>query len=89
MIKALDLKMRMGALTGAEKEKYEQQFIPKLITPEEAKALKENSAEQEEGEETASVQEAAPVSDEREENPQIDSIRIRDDKDLSLSLIHI
>lgn len=35
VMKALDLKLRMGALTGAEKEKYEQQFIPKLITPEE------------------------------------------------------
>ena len=25
-MKAMDLKQRMGALTGAEKERYEQQF---------------------------------------------------------------
>lgn len=39
VMKAYDLKMRMGELTGKEKEKYEQQFIPKLITPEEAEKM--------------------------------------------------
>ena len=48
VIKALDLKMRMGLLTGAEREKFEKQFIPKLLKPEEAKALKENMEKQEE-----------------------------------------
>ena len=36
VMKALDLKNRMGQLTGAEKEKYEKQFIPTLKTVEEA-----------------------------------------------------
>ena len=29
------------ALTGAEKERYEQQFVPKLLKPEEADTIKE------------------------------------------------
>ena len=69
-MKALDLKMRMGLLTGAEKEKYEKQFIPKLLKPEEAKALKENMEKQEE--------KPAPEP----EKPEIESIQIRNDKDL-------
>lgn len=39
--KALDLKLRMGAISQSEREKYEKQFIPKLITPEEAAVVKE------------------------------------------------
>lgn len=70
VMKALDLKMRMGLLTGAEKEKYEKQFIPKLLKPEEAKALKENMEKQEE----------KPASE--PEKPEIESIQIRNDKDL-------
>ena len=41
VMKAMDLKQRMGALTGEEKERYEQQFVPKLLKPEEAEAAKE------------------------------------------------
>ena len=41
VMKAMDLKQRMGALTGAEKERYEQQFVPKLLKPEEADTIKE------------------------------------------------
>lgn len=70
VMKALDLKMRMGLLTGAEKEKYEKQFIPKLLKPEEAKALKENMEKQDE--------KPAPEP----EKPEIESIQIRNDKDL-------
>lgn len=70
VMKALDLKMRMGLLTGAEKEKYEKQFIPKLLKPEEAKALKENMEKQDE----------KPASE--PEKPEIESIQIRNDKDL-------
>lgn len=70
VMKALDLKMRMGLLTGAEKEKYEKQFIPKLLKPEDAKALKENMEKQEE--------KPAPEP----EKPEIESIQIRNDKDL-------
>ena len=40
VMKAMDLKQRMGALTGAEKERYEQQFVPKLLKPEEADTIK-------------------------------------------------
>ena len=40
-MKAMDLKQRMGALTGEEKERYEQQFVPKLLKPEEADTIKE------------------------------------------------
>lgn len=84
VMKALDLKMRMGALTGAEKEKYEQQFIPKLITPEEAKALKQSSSEPEE------VQAAAPgssasLSEYKDDDTRIDSIRINDESVLNSS----
>lgn len=70
VMKALDLKMRMGLLTGAEKEKYEKQFVPKLLKPEDAKALKENLEKQEE--------KPAPEP----EKPAIESIQIRNDKDL-------
>ena len=42
VMKALDLKQRMGVLTGEEKEKYEEQFIPKLIPPEKAQEIKES-----------------------------------------------
>lgn len=78
VMKALDLKMRMGALTGAEKEKYEKQFIPKLITPEEAKALKSNSA----GDlDEDSVSDSADLSEEKDEEPEIGSINTKDDTD--------
>ena len=40
IIVAYALKMRMGELTGAEKAKFEKQFVPKLLTPEQAKELK-------------------------------------------------
>lgn len=77
VIKALDLKMRMGALTGAEKEKYEKQFIPKLITPEEAKALKENSTDESDEEENQDSK-----TDYTEESPVIESIRL-DKRDIN------
>ena len=41
VMKAMDLKQRMGALTGEEKERYEQQFVPKLLKPKEADTIKE------------------------------------------------
>lgn len=72
--KTLDLKMRMGELTGAEREKFEQQFIPKLITPEEKKAMEEDTAKSE--------GEAIPEVSEKPENKRIESIRM-DERDLS------
>lgn len=72
VMKALDLKLRLGSLTGAEKEKYEQQFVPKLITPEEAKAMEESSQKAEDVKE--------PVLE--DEAPVIESIRM-DEKDIN------
>lgn len=72
--KTLDLKMRMGELTGAEREKFEQQFIPKLITPEEKKAMEEDTAKSE--------GEGIPEVSEKPENKRIESIRM-DERDLS------
>ena len=63
VMKALDLKMRMGAITKAEREKYEAQFIPKLVTPSEAAAAEE------------SVQEEAGEQMEEKE-PEIETIKI-------------
>ena len=81
VMKALDLKMRMGVLEGAEKEKYEQQFIPKLITPEEAKALKDSGNDDLDLDN--SVEEKESQADyEEKEMPRIDMIRIRNDRDL-------
>ena len=47
VMKAYDLKMRMGELTGAEKARFEKQFVPKLLTPEQAKELEKKKAETE------------------------------------------
>ena len=47
VMKAYDLKLRMGELTGEEKAKYEKQFVPKLITPEEAKNMNLKKPEEE------------------------------------------
>ena len=57
VIKALDLKNRMGMLTGKEKEKYDSQFIPKLASVEDAEELEE------EKEEAAAAEEETPVID--------------------------
>lgn len=75
VMKALDLKMRMGVLTGEEKEKYEKQFIPKLLTPEDAKELKKDP-------ENKAAKAASAETEEEKEGPQIESIRIRSDRDL-------
>ena len=70
VMKALDLKQRMGVLTGEEKEKYEEQFIPKLIPPEKAQEIKESreKAVDTEYEENRLVTDTIPVDDERDLN---------------------
>lgn len=68
VMRAMDLKMRMGALTGKEKERYEQQFVPKLMTPEEVQALKDGEEAQEKQDETTSEEKA---------HPEIESISIK------------
>ena len=71
VMKALDLKQRMGVLTGEEKEKYEQQFIPKLIPPEKAQEIRESK-------------ETAVADTEYEEaRPVTDTIQVDDERDLS------
>ncbi len=75
VMKAYDLKMRMGVLSGEEKEKYEKQFVPKLLKPEDARALKENAEKKEISEEKA-------VAEPEPDKPQIESIEIRNDRDL-------
>ena len=78
VVKAYDLKMRMGELTGAEKEKYEKQFVPKLLTPEQAKELKkteaeEKSADDEQQEETAeTVEETGETEESAEETETVE-----------------
>ncbi len=72
VMKALDLKQRMGVLTGEEKEKYEQRFIPKLIPPEKAQEIKESKEAETSGE--PEYEEAKPVTD---------TIQVDDERDLN------
>ncbi len=81
VMKSYDLKMRMGELTGAEKEKYEQQFVPKLLTPEQAKELelkkqeaKKLSEEVEEPNEKNVDNESESDEVQTEENAETDSM---------------
>ena len=68
VIKALDLKQRMGVLTGEEKEKYEQRFIPKLIPPEKAQEIRESKEASGEYGEAKPVTDTIQVDDERDLN---------------------
>lgn len=72
VMKALDLKQRMGVLTGEEKEKYEQRFIPKLIPPEKAQEIRESK-------ETEAVTE----TEYKESRPVTDTIQVDDERDLN------
>ena len=78
VMKALDLKMRMGVLTGEEKEKYEQQFVPKLLKPEDVKEMKEQQEEKNE----ESSEESKKSVVEVKEGPVIEPIKIRNERDL-------
>ena len=72
VMKALDLKQRMGVLTGEEREKYEQRFIPKLIPPEKAKEIRESKETETAGE-----------SEYEESRPVTDTIQVDDERDLN------
>lgn len=72
VMKALDLKQRMGVITGEEKEKYEQRFIPKLIPPEKAKEIRESKETETAGE-----------SEYEESRPVTDTIQVDDERDLN------
>ena len=69
VMKALDLKNRMGMLTGEEKEKYDSQFIPKLTPVKDADSINEEKPAQEvkTAEEDGPVIECVAI-DEREVN---------------------
>ena len=72
VMKALDLKNRMGMLTGAEKEKYDKQFIPNLTTVEEAAELNTDK----------DSQEISEIEKAEDEGPAIESVRI-DERDVN------
>ena len=72
VMKALDLKNRMGMLTGAEKEKYDKQFIPNLTTVEEAAELNTEK----------DSQEISEIEKAEDEGPVIESVRI-DERDVN------
>lgn len=73
VMKAYDLKQRMGELTGEEKAKYEKQFVPKLIKPEEAGNIKkaEQDRPEDSEEEKDLEKETSEKSTEVEEQPEI------------------
>ena len=68
VMKALDLKNRMGMLTGEEKEKYDSQFIPKLTPVKDADSINEEKPAQE-------------VKTAEEDGPVIESVAI-DERDV-------
>ena len=72
VMKALDLKNRMGMLTGKEKEKYDKQFIPNLTTVEEAAELNTDK----------DSQEISEIEKAEDEGPAIESVRI-DERDVN------
>ncbi len=73
VMKAYDLKQRMGELTGEEKAKYEKQFVPKLIQPVEAGNIKkaEQDRPEDSEEEKDLEKETSEKSTEEEEQPEI------------------
>lgn len=70
VIKALDLKNRMGQLTGEEKKKYDKKFVPNLMSVDQADA---DDTEEQESSREKSYEEEAPV---------IESVRI-DERDIN------
>lgn len=75
VMKAMDLKQRMGALTGEEKERYEQQFVPKLLKPEEADTIKEEKKAPE-----AENQGSEPIESIQIKNEDLDGVESLQDK---------
>ena len=87
VMKALNLKMRMGVMTEEEKKKYEERLSPVVIEErKEDKEVEEKKTEDgtkdsyENSTEEKAVDEQATL--EEKESPMIDTIRIRDDRDL-------
>ena len=75
VLKAMDLKNRMGQLTGKEREQYEKQFIPNLTTVDQ---MTQSGEARETGSDAENKYEALPDED----SPVIESVRI-DDRDVN------
>lgn len=75
VLKAMDLKNRMGQLTGKEREQYEKQFIPNLTTVDQ---MTQSGEARETGSDAENKYEALPD----EGSPVIESVRI-DERDVN------
>lgn len=75
VLKAMDLKNRMGQLTGKEREQYEKQFIPNLTTVDQ---MTQSGEARETGSDAENKYEALPDED----SPVIESVCI-DERDVN------
>ena len=75
VLKAMDLKNRMGQLTGKEREQYEKQFIPNLTTVDQ---MTQSGEARETGSDAENKYEVLPDED----SPVIESVRI-DERDVN------
>ena len=83
VMKAMDLKQRMGALKGEEKERYEQQFVPKLLKPEDVDSIKEEAEEKAAEPQTESgEQEIESIQIKSEELDEVESLQDKISKGL-------
>ncbi len=83
VMKAMDLKQRMGALKGEEKERYEQQFVPKLLKPEDVDSIKEAAEEKAAEPQTESGgQEIESIQIKSEELDEVESLQDKISKGL-------
>ena len=83
VMKAMDLKQRMGALKGEEKERYEQQFVPKLLKPEDVDSIKVEAEEKSADPQTKSgEQEIESIQIKSEELDEVESLQDKISKGL-------
>lgn len=83
VMKAMDLKQRMGALKGEEKERYEQQFVPKLLKPEDVNSIKVEAEEKSAEPQTKSgEQEIESIQIKSEELDEVESLQDKISKGL-------
>lgn len=75
VLKAMDLKNRMGQLTGKEREQYEKKFIPNLTTVDQ---MTQSGEARETGSDAENKYEVLPDED----SPVIESVRI-DERDVN------
>ena len=75
VMKALDLKMRMGVMTASDKEKYQKEMTPKLKTVEEYEKEKELKEKKEKVSDEKSAgddsEESSEISDENQETEEL------------------